>query len=294
MARYFYVKAPDEAAWLAMYRDHFAHEVDGRLVARPGIDAVHVVVTHTDPAPAVEFTRADKSTFTVSTTTTVRPGYHVNLTLPDTLEPPEALRPWLVNPARPKAVHAGTYSLDAPVVLEDDGDEILITRPIGAQPSDLAKDAAEAEHVRRKIAREEREDRRALHAATLAVVEARTARDVLAAERDRIVAAVDEQRAARAALVTQREAEQAKRDAAVAALTGLTGAARAPEVAKRDAAAAELQRLAPAVVEANSTLARTTEQREEVAARLSAANVALQRLRTERAAALAAVTEGKP
>jgi hypothetical protein len=115
--------------------------------------------------------------------------------------------------------------------------------------------------------------------AALAVVVQRAARNVAAAERERLTAAVQTAVAARDALVAERAAEIVKLDAATASLSGLTGAARIPFVAARDAATAEIQRLAPLITTATAQVQAVQAERAVAGDATVAANVELVRLR---------------
>jgi hypothetical protein len=208
-------------------------------------------------------------------------GWHCNL-LFDGIEPPSELLPHTINPLVPKRVYLGYSVLSMPETGEDDGDVILVERPHGAQATPLAIDRAEAEHVRRKLSREEREDRRALHQATLGVIEARTARDVLVEQREALQADLTRLRADRNAAVVERNDAISTRDATIAALVPLTGAARAPLVAIRDAATARVQGAASKITRLGSQIATADAAREDVVARVAAANAELLRLRAAR------------
>jgi hypothetical protein len=208
-------------------------------------------------------------------------GLHANL-LFDGIEPPADLLPHTINPQHPKRVYLGYSVLSMPETGEDDGDVILVERPIGAQASALAIDRAEAEHVRRKLSREEREDRRALHQATLGVIEQRTARDVLVEQREALQGDLTRLQADRDAAVIERNDAIATRDATIAALVPLTGAARAPLVAIRGAATARAQAAASKITQLGSQIATADAAREDVVARVAAANAELLRLRAAR------------
>jgi len=100
-----------------------------------------------------------------------RAGYRVDVLL-DGVDLPQALWPRLVNdPTRHQFL--GYSTCIAPETAPDDGDVILVERADGqpATAADIAR--AEIAHVRRKLAAEQREDRRAVHVATVAVVEQR-------------------------------------------------------------------------------------------------------------------------
>ncbi len=208
-------------------------------------------------------------------------GWHANL-LFDGIDVPADLLPHTINPLVPKRVYLGYSVLSMPETTEDDGDVILVERPIGAQATPLAIDRAEAEHVRHKLSREEREDRRALHQATLDVIEARTARDVLVEQREALQGDLTRLQADRDAAVIERNDAIATRDATIAALVPLTGAARAPLVAIRGAATARAQAAASKITQLGSQIATADAAREDVVARVAAANAELLRLRAAR------------
>jgi hypothetical protein len=263
-----YLKCADEAEWLAL-RD--AHLADANDLPLPGVEIDEIgAVSHTTG----ETTVVDG--MTVPTTVPV-PGWLVNLTVSGDF--PAALRPYCVNPAQPRRVWFGSYTLAMPEVLEDDGDTVLIERSIGAQCTDQQRDAAEIDYVRAKLTAEQREDRRALREAALAVVVQRAARNVAAAERDRLTALVTQQDAERDALIAQRAAEIVKRDEAVASLVGKIGFARTPFIAARDAATAEITRLAALITTANADTLASKAARVVAADMMIAANVELLRLR---------------
>ncbi len=208
-------------------------------------------------------------------------GWHCNL-LFDGIEPPQSLLPHTINPVVPKRVYLGYSVLSMPETGEDDGDVILVERPIGAQATPLAIDRAEAEHVRHKLSAEERQDRRALHQATLDVIEQRTARDVLVEQREALQGDLTRLQADRDAAVIERNDAIATRDATIAALVPLTGAARAPLVAIRGAATARAQAAASKITQLGSQIATADAAREDVVARVAAANAELLRLRAAR------------
>jgi hypothetical protein len=133
----------DAAAWAAAHATHFAD-----------VPGVHVVERGTE---------YDGDT--------PRLGYRVDVLL-DGVDLPQALWPRLVNdPTRHQFL--GYSTCVAPETAPDDGDVILVERPDGqpASAADIAR--AEIAHVRRKLAAEQRDDRRAVHVATVAVVEQR-------------------------------------------------------------------------------------------------------------------------
>jgi hypothetical protein len=208
-------------------------------------------------------------------------GWHCNL-LFDGIDVPQSLLPHTINPAHPKRVYLGYSVLSMPEATEDDGDVILVERPIGAQASALAIDRAQAEHVRRKLAAEARADRRALHQATLAVIEQRAVRDALVEQREALQSDLTRLRADRDAAVIERNDAISTRDATIAALVPLTGAARAPLVAIRGAATARAQAAASKITQLGSQIATADAAREDVVARVAAANAELLRLRAAR------------
>lgn len=277
MIHYLYVKAPTEADWSTLFDAHLAKH-------RTEVDVIGTILHDTGTT-----TTTDDGVETPVMAPV--PGYHVNLVL-HAEEVPAALFPYLVNPQQPKRVFLGSYILSAPEALPDDGDTVPVQRGIGQAIDDATLAVVEEQHVRRKLSREEREDRRALHEATLAVIAKRVERDAAAAARDAAADAVDPARASRDDLVAQRTAQQAIRDDAIANLATLTGAARLPQVARRDAAAAELTRLAPLIVAANAALDAAVATRKAAVAVAIARGDELQQLRAARAAALAVVQAG--
>jgi hypothetical protein len=200
----------DADAWAAAFAEHFADA--------PGI---HVVERGTEYDGEIP-----------------RAGHRVDVLL-DGVDLPPALWANIVN-EEPRHQFLGYSTCVAPETAPDDGDTILVERPDGQPASAEAIATAEIAHVRRKLSREEREDRRALHAATLAVIEQRAVRDWAAAERDAVNARL-------AALATERDAQIAIRDKAVADLVGKVGAARTPFIAVRDAATARLREIADSI-----------------------------------------------
>jgi len=257
-----YIKCADEAEWLALRAAHLA-----------GISV------EIDEIGAVKHTTGETTVIdgmTVQTTVPV-PGWLVNLTVAGDF--PAALRAFCVNPAQPRRVWFGSYVLAMPEVLEDDGDTLMLTRGIGAQCTDQQRDAAEIEYVRAKLTAEQREDRRARREAALAVVVQRAARNVAAAERERLTALVTQQDAERDALIAARAAEIAKRDAIVASMVGTTGATRTALAVQRDAATAEALRLAALITTANADVLASQAARTVAADLTIAANVELLRLR---------------
>jgi len=217
----------DAAAWAAAHAEHFTVETGGGAVLMPG---VHVVERGTEYDPTGETVEQDGIQVPVMA---ARAGYRVDVLL-DGVELPAALWARIVNDET-RHQFLGYSTCIAPETAPDDGDEILVERADGqaASAADIARD--EAEHVRRKLTAEQREDRRALFAATLAVIAQRAVRDALVAERDAL---------------------NARRDALIAALVPLTGAARAPLVAERNTLTDRLQVLAPLVIAANAELLR--------------------------------------
>jgi hypothetical protein len=217
----------DAAAWSAAHAEHFTVETGGGPVTAPG---VHVVERGTEYDPTGETVEIDGHMMPV---VAPRAGYRVDVLL-DGVDLPVALWTNIVNET-PRHQFMGYGTCVAPETAPDDGDEILVERADGqaASDADIARD--EAEHVRRKLTAEQREDRRALFAATLAVIAQRAVRDALVAERDTL---------------------NARRDALIAALVPLTGAARAPLVAERNTLTNRLQEIAPLVVAANAELLR--------------------------------------
>jgi hypothetical protein len=133
----------DAAAWAAAHATHFAD-----------VAGVHVVERGT------EFDGE-----------TPRAGYRVDVLL-DGVDLPQALWANIVNDET-RHQFLGYSTCVAPEIAPDDGDVILVERADGqpASAADIAR--AEIAHVRRKLAAEQREDRRAVHVATAAVVEQR-------------------------------------------------------------------------------------------------------------------------
>jgi hypothetical protein len=257
-----YLKCADKAEWLTLRDAHLT----GVSVEIDEIGAVR----HTTGAVTMVNGMPVPTTVPVS-------GWLVNLTVEGDF--PVALRAYCVNPQQPRRVWFGSYVLAMPETLEDDGDTVLIERSIGAEATDQQRDAAEIEYVRAKLTAEQREDRRALRAAVLAVVEARAARNAAAAERNRLTALVKQQDAERDALIAARAAQIVLRDAAVASLVGKIGFARTPFVAARDAATAEITRLAADVAAASAQTTASQAARVVAADATVAANVELLRLR---------------
>jgi hypothetical protein len=266
---------PSESAWLTLYRTHFAVERDGEWQPRPGVEVVILGTLWRETGQMVTVA-GPGGDMQVPERVATNSLYHVDLIVPVV---PVALYPFLVNPVEPRHVWYGHQLVAMPEVLEDDGDTLMMTRGIGAAVADQQRDAAEIEYVRAKLAAEQREDRRARREAALAVVVQRAARNVAAAERERLTAAVETAVAARDALVAERAAEIVKRDAATASLSGLTGAARIPFVAARDAATTEIQRLAPLITTATAQVQAVQAERAVAGDATVAANVELVRLR---------------
>ena len=256
------LKLANAAEWLALRDTH--------LSEMAGVQTVEIgTVRHTTGATQVV------DGLTVPVTIPV-PGFLVDLIVPVV---PVALYPFLVNPVEPRHVWYGHQLVAMPEQLEDDPDTLMMTRGIGAQCTDQQRDAAEIEYVRAKLTAEQREDRRARREAALAVVVQRAARNVAAAERDRLTALVTQQDGARDALIAQRAAEIVKRDEAVASLVGKIGFARTPFIAARDAATAEITRLAALITTANADTLASKAARVVAADMTIAANVELLRLR---------------
>ena len=270
-----YIKTATEAEWLALVAAHLT-DAEGALLPAVEVDEIGVI-QHTTGEVVVDG-------MTVPTMEPV-PGWHANLTF--RAEPPAAILPFCVNPVQPKRVFFGSYVLAMPELLEDDGDTVLIERSIGAEASDQQRDAAEVEYVRAKLTAEQREDRRALREAALAVVVQRAARNAAAAERDRLTLLVSAQAIVRNDFITARTTAIAGRDAIIADLNGMTGAARIPLVAARDAATAEIVRLGDEVTQASAVLAASQAARVAAADQTIAANVELLRLRAARDGAAA-------
>jgi hypothetical protein len=268
-----YIRTTDDAAMAALLAPLYVETRDGPAPL-PGLH-VDMLGTIYKPTGAVIAGDPPHPEMVASA------GWHANL-LFDGIDVPDALLPHTINPLVPKRVYLGYSVLSMPETGEDDGDVILVERPIGAQATPLAIDRAEAEHVRRKLSREEREDRRALHQATLDVIEQRTARDVLVEQRDGLADDLTRLRADRDAAVIERNDAISTRDAAIAALVPLTGAARAPLVAIRDGATARAQAAASKITQLGSQIATVDAAREDVVARVAAANAELLRLRAAR------------
>jgi len=147
----------DAAAWAAAHATHFAD-----------VPGVHVVERGTEYDPTGATVEQDGIQVPVMTP---RPGYRVDVLL-DGVDLPAALWSNIVNdPTRHQFL--GYSTCVAPEIAPDDGDVILVERADGqpASAADIAR--AEIAHVRRKLAAEQREDRRAVHVATVAVVEQR-------------------------------------------------------------------------------------------------------------------------
>ena len=229
----------DAAAWAAARDEHFVIRTDSGGAFVPG---VHVVERGTEYDPTGATIEIDGF---MMPAVEARPGYRVDVLL-DGVDLPPALWANLVNET-PRHQFLGYSTCVAPETAPDDGDEILVERADGqpATDADIARD--EAAHVRRKLSAEEREDRRALHAATLAVIEQRAVRDRLVVERD---------------------AANAVRDEAIATLVPLKGSARTPYIKVRDEATAVLARVNPLAVEANAELARLREAAAELKGKL--------------------------
>lgn len=221
-----YLKFTDEAAWIAARDAHLT----GRGIEIDVIGSVRHATGGTETVDGL-----------VVPVTAAVPGWLVNLTVAGDF--PVALRPYCVNPVQPRRVWFGSYVLAMPETLEDDGDTVLIERSIGAQATEQQRDAVEIEYVRRKLTQEEREDRRALRAAALAVVEQRAVRNAAIVTRQAAVDAVGAANATRAETLAQRDAQAAIRADAISRLTTLTGADRILVVAERGAAAAQVVRL---------------------------------------------------
>jgi hypothetical protein len=256
------IRTADAAEWLTLR--------DAHLAEMQGVQTVEIgTVRHTNGETQVI------DGMTVPVTIPVA-GFLVDLIVPVV---PVALYPFLVNPVEPRHVWYGHQLVAMPEQLEDDPDTLMLTRGIGAAATDQQRDAAEIEYVRAKLTAEQREDRRALREAALAVVVQRAARNVAAAERDRLTALVTQQDAARDALIAARAAEIAKRDAIVASMVGTTGATRTALAAQRDAATAEALRLAALITTANADTLASQAARTVAADAAIAANVELLRLR---------------
>ena len=268
MIQHAYIKAPSEADWVTLLSTHL---LDKEGVPLPGVevDTLGVIFNTTG-----ETTEIDG--MTVPTVAAV-PGWHVNLTL--RIELPEALRPYCVNPQQPKRVFFGSYGLAMPEVLEDDGDTLMLERSIGSVCTNQQRDAAEIEYVRRKLSAEEREDRKALRAALLAVVEQRAIRNLLVTERDRLTTAIASGVTERNLLLDLRGTELGKRDLAVTQMVGTTGAVRAALVVAREAAAAEVVRINAALTEESRVRDELQVLRGSAGTAVITANTELLRLR---------------
>jgi len=157
----------DAAAWAAAHAEHFTVETGGGPVTAPG---VHVVERGTEYDPTGETVEQDGIQVPVMA---ARAGYRVDVLL-DGVDLPVALWARIVNDET-RHQFLGYSTCVAPEIAPDDGDVILVERPDGqpATAADIAR--AEIEHVRRKLAAEQRDDRRAVHVATIDVVEQRVA-----------------------------------------------------------------------------------------------------------------------
>lgn len=265
-----YLKLSSAAEWAALYRQHFAVEVNGEWVPRQGVQVDELGTIQHIEGPVQ--------------------GWHVNVIAPDI---PEAVHPHLVNPQQPKRVYFGAEVLTLPEPLPEAGGVALISRSVGQSVPDDVIARVERTVLERRLVGEQVPNRIARLRATLAVLEAREAAGRARGNRDDALVAVDVARvardaavAARTALVEARDAQQAIRADAIARLATLTGAARAPEVARRDAAVAEIARLTP-------LLDAATAQQQARAADLAAASTALQGARDAVDAANAAIAAAR-
>jgi hypothetical protein len=241
---YVYLKFPDQAAWTAAYREHFAEEVDGewRPRALVQVDEIGTIYheTGTTVVDGVE-----------TPVMTARPGWHINLIAG---EMPEAMDAFMVNPVQPKRVFYGAQVLSMPEVLPEAGGTALIPRGVGQQVEDSVIARVERAVLLGRITPEDGAAKIALMQANLAIVATRELRAQRIAERDAGVAAVAAAVAERDALVAERDAQVVIRDEAIAQLATLTGAARVPVVAVRTAASAEITRLAPLISDARAVV----------------------------------------
>ena len=221
-----YLKFTDEAAWIAARDEHLA----GRGVE---IDVIGQARHTTGESQVVDG-------MSVPVTVPV-PGWLVNVTLAGAF--PVPLRAFCVNPAQPRRVWFGSYTLAMPEVLEDAQETAMVPRGIGAAaPLDVIA-RIELAVLRGRITPELAAERAARINANIAVVEQRAVRDAAIVRRQAAVDAVGAANATRAATLAQRDAQAAIRADAIARLLVLVGADRIPVVAQRNAAAAEVIRL---------------------------------------------------
>lgn len=273
---YVYLKFASQAAWTAVYREHFAEQRDGEWVPRPLVQVDEIgTVYHQTGTQTVDGVEVPVMT--------ARPGWHINLIAG---EMPEALDAYMVNPVQPKRVFYGAQVLSMPEVLPEAGGTALVRRGVGQQVGDEAIARVERAVLAGRLRFEQAADRIALIQANLAILEAREARVQAIQARDAAIAAVLAADAKRDALVAERDAQTAIRTQAIAQLVGLTGAARLPVVAVRDAAVAELARIVPLLVEANAAITVAVAARDAATAALVAANAQVVALRAARDALL--------
>jgi len=300
------IKLPDEAAWTAMYREHFAVERDGEWRPRPGVsNIVHLGVFKHRTGNMVEVDGPGGSKMQAPEMVDApNPGYHVDMI--STFVPTE-VHTFLQNPAEPRHVYAGNHVLAMPETLPEADEVLMVTRGIGASVPDEQLARIELQLLRGRITPEMAEDRRAWVEAGVAITKARIAIGEKQQEREQAVAEAQKAAAERAEIlarrdaeVARRDAEEAKRIAAVAAAQAATGKARTDALAARDAAiAARAAATAEATKLDADAAAKAAEQaaamkaRDDAAAVLTAEAAKIAAARAARAEAKAAIVDEK-
>jgi hypothetical protein len=125
------IKVADEAAWTAMYREHFAVERDGEWRPRPGVsNIVHLGVFKHRTGNMVEVDGPGGSKMLVPEMVDApNPGYHVDLVAEAV---PVEVHPYLVNPIERRHEFAGNCVLAMPEALPEAEETVMVTRGIGA------------------------------------------------------------------------------------------------------------------------------------------------------------------
>ena len=264
----------DEAAWLA-----------ARASVPAGSEIVVIGEVRHTTGRMVDAIGPGGTTMSVPETVPV-PGYLVDAIMPDV---PEALRALLVNPVQPRHVFAGNCVLAMPEVLPEADETLMVTRGIGVTVPDDQLARIEFQLLRGRITPDMAADRRAWVEAGIAITESRAA---LAEARQAREKAVKDARTAadeRARLLALRDAEQAKRAAAVAAMTALSGKARADKAAERDAAIAAANTLDASAAAQASARDAAVAARDAAGAVLDTERVKIDAARAARAAMRAAI-----
>ena len=258
----------DEAAWLA-----------ARASVPAGSEIVVIGEVRHTTGRMVDAIGPGGTTMSVPETVPV-PGYLVDAIMPDV---PEALRALLVNPVQPRHVFAGNSVLAMPEVLPEADEVLMVTRGIGVTVPDDQLARIEFQLLRGRITPDMAADRRAWVEAGIAITESRAA---LAEARQAREKAVKDARTAadeRARLLALRDAEQAKRAAAVA------GKARADKAAERDAAIAAANTLDASAAAQASARDAAVAARDAAGAVLDTERVKIDAARAARAAMRAAI-----